>query len=177
MQSIREIIADLYTQDTPTTTKGKSMAKGQFNKVILLGFVGDDPEIRSKADGTIFASIRLATGGRENGQDKTEWHNVVASGRMAETVRDYVKKSTHLLVEGKLQTRSWGDKESGQKKYKTEVFAVWLQMLGGPDNAEGKGSSAAGLSRSTTTTHGQRTPASQSDYGGLGITDDDIPRF
>ena len=96
------------------------MAKGT-NKAFLLGNVGKDPEIRSTAGGMIVASFSLATGDRQkdgsgNWTDKTEWHNLVAFNRTAEIVRDYVKKGTQLFIEGKIQTRSWDDKESGSEK-------------------------------------------------------------
>src|SRR5271168_1571632 len=111
------------------------MAKG-VNKALLLGHVGKDPEIRSTAGGTIVASFSLATSDRQkdgqgNWADKTEWHNLVAFNRTAEIVRDYVKKGTQLFVEGKIQTRSWDDKDSGQKKYRTEILVNELTLLGG----------------------------------------------
>src|ERR1700727_1629465 len=128
------------------------MAKG-VNKVLLLGNVGKDPEIRSTAGGTIVASFSLATADRAkdqqgNWQDKTEWHNLVAFSRPAEIVRDYVKKGTQLFIEGKIQTRSWDDKESGQKKYKTEILVNELSLLGGR-GAEG-GSGGGSYERSST---------------------------
>jgi single-strand DNA-binding protein len=155
------------------------MAKG-VNKVILLGNVGKDPEIRSTAGGTTVASFSLATADRAkdqqgNWQDKTEWHNLVAFNRTAEIVRDYVKKGTQLFIEGKIQTRSWDDKESGQKKYKTEILVNELSLLGGgPGRSEGA-SSGGGYSKSNTASYDQRTPASQPDFADQGITDDDIP--
>ncbi len=154
------------------------MAKG-VNKVFLLGNVGKDPEIRSTAGGMIVASFSLATADRQkdqqgNWQDKTEWHNLVAFSRTAEIVRDYVKKGTQLFVEGKIQTRSWDDKESGQKKYRTEILVNEMSLLGGgPGRGEGAG--AGGYSKSSTASFDQRTPASQPDYADQGITDDDIP--
>jgi single-strand DNA-binding protein len=158
------------------------MAKG-VNKVFLLGNVGKDPEIRSTAGGTIVASFSLATADRAkdqqgNWQDKTEWHNLVAFNRTAEIIRDYVKKGTQIFVEGKIQTRSWDDKESGQKKYRTEILVNEMSLLGGgPGRGEGAaaGASAGGYSRSNTSSFDQRTPASQPDYADQGITDDDIP--
>ena len=155
------------------------MAKG-VNKVFLLGNVGKDPEIRSTAGGMIVASFSLATADRQkdqqgNWQDKTEWHNLVAFSRTAEIVRDYVKKGTQLFIEGKIQTRSWDDKDSGQKKYRTEILVNEMSLLGGgPGRGEGAGSSG-GYSRSSTASFDQRTPASQPDYADQGITDDDIP--
>jgi len=153
------------------------MAKG-VNKVILLGNVGKDPEIRSTAGGMTVASFSLATADRQkdqqgNWQDKTEWHNLVAFARTAEIVRDYVKKGTQLYIEGKIQTRSWDDKESGQKKYRTEILINDLSLLGG--RGEGAGSASGGYSRSNTATYDQRPPASQPDFADQGITDDDIP--
>lgn len=154
------------------------MAKG-VNKVFLLGNVGKDPEIRSTAGGMIVASFSLATADRQkdqqgNWQDKTEWHNLVAFSRTAEIVRDYVKKGTQLFIEGKIQTRSWDDKDSGQKKYRTEILINEMSLLGGgPGRGEGAG--VGGYSRSSTASFDQRTPASQPDYADQGITDDDIP--
>ena len=154
------------------------MAKG-VNKVFLLGNVGKDPEIRSTAGGMIVASFSLATADRQkdqqgNWQDKTEWHNLVAFSRTAEIVRDYVKKGTQLFIEGKIQTRSWDDKDSGQKKYRTEILINEMSLLGGgPGRGEGAG--AGGYSRSSTASFDQRSPASQPDYADQGITDDDIP--
>ncbi|HEY8997153.1 MAG TPA: single-stranded DNA-binding protein [Edaphobacter sp.] len=155
------------------------MAKG-VNKVILLGNVGKDPEIRSTAGGTTVASFSLATADRQkdqqgNWQDKTEWHNLVAFNRTAEIIRDYVKKGTQLYVEGKIQTRSWDDKDSGQKKYRTEILVNEMSLLGGSPRGEGGGASSGGYSRSNTTSYDQRTPASQPDFADQGITDDDIP--
>jgi single-strand DNA-binding protein len=154
------------------------MAKG-VNKVLLLGNVGKDPEIRSTAGGTIVASFSLATADRAkdqqgNWQDKTEWHNLVAFSRTAEIVRDYVKKGTQLYIEGKIQTRSWDDKESGQKKYKTEILVNELTLLGGAPGGRSEGGSG-GYSKSSTASFDQRTPTSQPDYADQGITDDDIP--
>jgi single-strand DNA-binding protein len=154
------------------------MAKG-VNKVILLGNVGKDPEIRSTAGGMTVASFSLATAERQkdaqgNWTDKTEWHNLVCFQRTAEVVRDYVKKGTQLFIEGRLQTRSWDDKESGQKRYKTEILVNELTLLG----SKGDGSSpspSGSYSKSNTASYDQRTPASQPDYADAGITDDDIP--
>ena len=153
------------------------MAKG-VNKVFLLGNVGKDPEIRSTAGGMTVASFSLATAERAkdaqgNWADKTEWHNIVCFQRTAEVVRDYVKKGSQLLVEGKIQTRSWDDKTSGEKKYKTEILCNELTLLGG--KPAGEGASAGGYSKSANTSYDQRTPANPADYSDVGITDDDIP--
>ena len=152
------------------------MSKG-VNKVQLLGNVGKDPEIRSTSGGMIVASFSLATADRQkdatgNWVDKTEWHNLVCFQRTAEVVRDYVKKGTQLFVEGKIQTRSWDDKESGQKRNKTEILVNELTLLGGKPSGDSSGSS---YSKSSTASYDQRTPAAQPDYADTGITDDDIP--
>jgi len=153
------------------------MAKG-VNKVLLLGNVGKDPEIRATAGGMTIASFTLATADRAkdaqgNWTDKTEWHNLVAFQRTAEIVRDYVKKGTQLFIEGKIQTRSWDDKESGQKKYRTEILVNELTLLGSKQG--GGESSGGGYSKSNTASYDQRPPASQPEYADQGITDDDIP--
>lgn len=162
------------------------MAKG-VNKVFLLGNVGKDPEIRATAGGMNVASFSLATADRAkdaqgNWADKTEWHNIVCFQRTAEVVRDYVKKGSQILVEGKIQTRSWDDKASGEKKYKTEILCNELTLLGGKSGGNegspaGGGNSYARSSSSSSTSYDQRSPAPASapDYGDNGITDDDIP--
>jgi single-strand DNA-binding protein len=155
------------------------MAKG-VNKVFLLGNVGKDPEIRSTAGGTMVASFSLATADRQkdaqgNWTDKSEWHNLVAFSRTAEIVRDYVKKGTQLYIEGKIQTRSWDDKDSGQKKYRTEILVNEMTLLGKPGGGGSGESSGGGYSKSSSTSYDQRQPASSPDYADVGITDDDIP--
>ncbi|HET9098959.1 MAG TPA: single-stranded DNA-binding protein [Acidobacteriaceae bacterium] len=151
------------------------MAKS-VNKVILLGNVGKDPEIKATASGTVVATFSIATSERfkdktGNWQDRTEWHNLVAYQRTAEIIRDYVKKGSKLYVEGRLQTSSWDDKTTGQKKYKTEIIVNDLSLLSG--RGEGDGSSG-GYSKSNTASFDQRGPAE--DYAqSTEITDDDIP--
>jgi single-strand DNA-binding protein len=152
------------------------MAKG-VNKAILLGNVGKDPEIRSTPSGTMVANFTLATSDRQkdaqgNWQDKTEWHNLVAFSRTAEIIRDYVKKGSKLYIEGKIQTRSWDDKESGQKRYRTEIIINELSLLSGRDEGGSGGQSRSGGSSS----YDQRPPAGQDDYAqSAEISDDDIP--
>ena len=172
------------------------MAKG-VNKVLLLGNVGKDPEIRASQGGMTIASFTLATADRQKDQtgqwtDKTEWHNLVAFGRTAEIVRDYVKKGSQIFIEGKIQTRSWDDKESGQKKYRTEILVNDMSLLGGRGAGEGGGGgnferSAASSSSSTGGYSGYSGSRSNSGSGGggysqpsndfadQGITDEDIP--
>jgi single-strand DNA-binding protein len=154
------------------------MAKG-VNKVFLLGNVGKDPEIRTTPNGMTVATFSLATADRAkdaqgNWADKTEWHNLVAFQRTAEIIRDYVKKGSQIFVEGKIQTRSWDDKESGQKKYRTEILINELSLLsGGSGRSEGS-SSSGGYSNSRSTSAPAAT-APANDYADQGITDEDIP--
>ena len=155
------------------------------NKVTLLGNVGKDPEIRSTAGGTMVANLTLATSDRQkdaqgNWQDRTEWHNLVAFTRTAEIVRDYVKKGSKLYVEGKISTNSWDDKESGQKRYRTEILVNELVLLTGREEGSGGGgynrSANAGSSSSSSASFDQRPPAGQDDIAqSAEISDDDIP--
>jgi single-strand DNA-binding protein len=155
------------------------MAKG-VNKVFLLGNVGKDPEIRTTTGGMTVASFTLATADRAkdaqgNWTDKTEWHNLVAFQRTAEIVRDYVKKGTQVFVEGKIQTRSWDDKESGQKKYRTEILINELSLLGGGAGRSEGSSSSGGYSSSRSSSSSASVPVPSNDYADQGITDEDIP--
>ena len=108
------------------------MARG-LNKVMLLGNLGADPEIKYSPSGTPIANLRLATNeSRKNSdgewEDRTEWHKVVIFGRQAEFCKDYLRKGSKIFIEGRLQTRSWDD-QSGQKHYMTEVVSYNMVML------------------------------------------------
>ena len=114
------------------------MAKS-VNKVILVGNVGQDPEVKYTASGVPVAKVSIATNERfkdksDQWQDRTEWHSVVAWQRLAEIVGEYVHKGSKLYVEGKLQTSTWEDKQNGQKKYRTEIVAREIVLLGSRDN-------------------------------------------
>lgn len=155
------------------------MAKS-VNKVFLLGNVGKDPEIRATGGGAMVANFSLATTDRTkdasgNWTDRTEWHNLVAFQRTAEIVRDYVKKGSKLFIEGKIQTRSWDDKTSGEKKYRTEIIVNELSLLSG----KGEGDSGGSYNRSSSsssTSYDQRPSAPADDLvQSTEITDDDIP--
>jgi len=105
------------------------------NKVILVGNLGSDPEVRTTPGGQRVANFRLATSRNWTGQDgqrqeKTEWHSIVAWGKLADIVEKYLQKGKQVYVEGRLETRTWQDKESGQTRYKTEVICETMQMLG-----------------------------------------------
>jgi single-strand DNA-binding protein len=119
------------------------MAKS-VNKVILIGNLGKDPEVKYTPSGMAVARFTLATNDRfkdkdGNWQDRTEWHNLVAFQRTAEIVGEYLKKGRTCYVEGKLQTSSWDDKESGQKRYRTEIIVNDLVLLGGGREGGGEG--------------------------------------
>lgn len=107
------------------------------NRVFLLGNVGKAPDIRSISNGVV-ANLSIALSDRQkdaNGewQEKTEWVNLVAFKRTAEIIRDYVTKGSKIYVEGKLQTSSWDDRESGQKRYKTEIVVFEIVLLSGKE--------------------------------------------
>jgi len=156
------------------------------NKVILLGNLGKDPEVKYTPSGVAVARFTLATNERykdKDGtwQDKTEWHNLVAFQRTAEIVGEYLKKGRSVYVEGRLRTSSWDDKESGQKKYRTEIIVNDLVLLGGGQRegaGEGSGFSGARAGGAKTGGFDQRAP----DYDNAPvtaapgeITDEDIP--
>ena len=102
------------------------------NKVILVGNLGNDPEVKTTNSGSTLANFSVATSERwtKDGerQEKTEWHRVTAFGKLAEIVGQYVTKGSKVYIEGKIQTRSW-ETDSGEKRYATEIIARDLQML------------------------------------------------
>jgi single-strand DNA-binding protein len=154
------------------------MAGKSVNKVILIGNLGKDPEVKYTQSGMAVAKFSLATNERfkdKDGQwqDRTEWHNIVAFERRAEIVGEYLKKGGKVYIEGSLRTSSWDDKESGQKKYKTEIIANDLVLLGG----RGEGAeSSGGHARAATAGNNfdQRTPEPET-APSTPISDEDIP--
>jgi len=118
------------------------MARG-VNKVILIGHLGKDPEVRYLPSGSAVANVSIATSeswkDKNTGEKKehTEWHRVSFFGRLAEVVGEYLKKGAKVYVEGKLQTRKWQDKETGQDRYATEIVASEMQMLDSRGGGEG----------------------------------------
>jgi single-strand DNA-binding protein len=142
------------------------------NKVILIGNLGRDPEVRSTPSGQPVASFTLATSRRwkdKSGQkqEQTEWHTIVCWGRQAEIAGQYLTKGKQIYVEGRLQTRSWDDRQTGEKKYKTEIICENFQMLGqrGADFEGGERAAAPPPSGGPTYDEGGFTEAE----------DDDIP--
>ena len=156
------------------------MARG-VNKVILIGNLGSDPEVRYTPDGTPVANFSLATSeswnDRNTGerQERTEWHRLVLWRKLAEIASQYLKKGSKLYVEGKLQTRSWDD-QSGQKRYTTEIVVNEMEML--DSRGEGGGGGGGG-GYSDQSTGGQNAgPAAQPEAPpppGAGGDDDDLP--
>jgi single-strand DNA-binding protein len=158
------------------------MARG-VNKVILIGNLGQDPEIKSTAAGASIANFSVATSeswkDKNTGQqmEKTEWHRVVAFNRLAEIIGQYVKKGSKIYVEGALRTRKWQDKE-GKDHYTTEVVANEMQMLdsrgasagGGADYSASQSSGYGGAQGSSRNAPPPAEPA-----GGFDSFDDDIP--
>jgi single-strand DNA-binding protein len=127
------------------------MARG-VNKVILVGNLGKDPEIRYMPSGGAVANITIATSeqwkDKQSGemQERTEWHNVVFYDRLAEIVGEYLKKGSQVYVEGSIRTRKWQDKE-GKDRYTTEIIARDMQMLGGRGGGAGSGQEPQGQSQ------------------------------
>ncbi len=143
------------------------------NKVILVGRLGKDPEVRSTPSGQTVAEFSLATdekytdkGG--NKVERTEWHNIQAWGRLGEICGQYLKKGKLVYIEGRIQTDSWDDKETGVKKYKTRINANEMKMLGGRGDGESGGSDSGGGYANKKSSN---EPARVSDGG----DDDDVP--
>ena len=127
-----------YLMSYQFTTEESSMAS--VNKVIVLGNLGKDPDLRHLPNGDAVCNFSLATteswkDKEGNKQDKTEWHNVVIFRKLAEIAGEYLKKGRPVYIEGRLQTRKWQDKE-GKDRYTTEIVADQMQMLGSRDEAK-----------------------------------------
>jgi single-strand DNA-binding protein len=152
------------------------------NKVILLGNLGRDPEVRYAADGAAIANVSIATTSRYKDKasgdmkEDTEWHRVVFFGRLAEIANEYLKKGRPVYVEGRLRTRKWQD-QSGQERYTTEIVADQMQLLGGRDGAPAGGPPEDGGSAMANTPAGSGASGSKSSAkaGGFDDLDDDIP--
>jgi single-strand DNA-binding protein len=146
---------------------------GSVNKVILVGNLGRDAELRYTPGGAAVATINMATtevwndkGGQR--QEKTEWHRVVLWGKQAESLSEYLTKGKQIYIEGRLQTRQWDDKD-GNKRYTTEIRADRVTLLGG-----GGGARSAGAARGGGDEVGVGH-APGPDAGPEPLTDDDIP--
>lgn len=152
------------------------MAKGGVNKVILIGNLGKDPDVRYMPNGNAVANITIATSeswkDKNTGemQERTEWHRVVFFRRLAEVVGEYVKKGSKIYVEGRLQTRKWQD-QGGQDRYTTEIVADNMQMLDSRGSGGGGGGSFGGGAQAPAAPQSAPAAAPMPDDG----FDDDIP--
>ena len=139
------------------------MARG-VNKVILVGNLGKDPEVRNMPNGNVVANITLATTeswkDKQSGeqQEKTEWHRIVMFRRLGEIAGEYLKKGSQVYIEGKLQTRKWQD-NSGNERYTTEIVASEMQMLGGRGGGGGAEFSSGSAPAQAASTQSAPTPA------------------
>jgi single-strand DNA-binding protein len=144
---------------------------GSVNKVILVGNLGRDAELRYTPGGAAVATLNMATTEVWNDkqgqrQEKTEWHRIILWGKQAESLQEYLTKGKQLYVEGRLQTRQWDDKD-GNKRYTTEVKADRITLLGGGGGRGGGGM----MDRGASASHGNGIDEPPMEP----ITDDDIP--
>ena len=145
---------------------------GSVNRVILVGRLGKDPEIRSTPSGTTVAKFTIATDERYTDkagekQERTEWHNIVAWSKLAEICGQYLKKGKLVFIEGSLRTDSWDDKETGQKKYRTEIVAQNMQML--DKRGDDEGGAGGGYAGARSKSSSPQSPAA--DF----VEDDEVP--
>lgn len=147
-----------------------------INKVIIVGHLGKDPEVRYSANGAAIANITIATSeswtDKQSGQkqERTEWHRVVLFNRLGEIAGEYLKKGSQVYIEGKLQTRKWQD-NNGQDRYTTEIVANDMQMLGG----KGSSDSSQGNKPASNSQSGYSSQPEQSGGGNFDDFDQDVP--
>jgi single-strand DNA-binding protein len=153
------------------------------NKVILIGNLGKDPEVRYTPSGTAVCNLRLATTrswkNRESGerQEETEWHSVVLYDRQAEIAGEYLRKGRPVYIEGRLKTRKWQDKD-GNDRYTTEIVAETLQLLGGREGMGGDDAGGGSAPAPRSAAPARPAPgklAPQKSSTGFDDMDDDIP--
>lgn len=145
-----------------------------LNKVMLIGNLGVDPEVRHTSSGLPVATFRMATSwtrSSEGGQreENTEWHNIVAWRKLAEICQQYLKKGSKVYIEGRIQTRSWDDASTGQKRYMTEIVANEMIMLDPPSGGGQRRAGAASRPAGETAGDGGEYEFPETDY------DDDLP--
>ncbi|HVV81617.1 MAG TPA: single-stranded DNA-binding protein [Kofleriaceae bacterium] len=145
---------------------------GGVNKVILIGHLGGDPELKYTPSGAAVCEFRLATSESwkdKNGQrqERTEWHRIVVWGKIAEICGKYLAKGRQVYLEGRIQTRSWDDKE-GQKRYMTEIVATDVQFLGSGRDGAGGGAGGPGGGGGGRRGGGDDGPPPPDDFGGGG---------
>lgn len=152
------------------------MARG-INKVILIGNLGMDPEVRYTPNGSAVANVTLATSetwrDKQSGelQDRTEWHRIVFFGRLAEIVGEYLRKGSKIYVEGSLRTRKWQDK-NGVDRYTTEIIANEMHML---DTRNAAGAVPAAAGQGTPSQHAMMPPTDPMEAAAIKEFDDEIP--
>ncbi|NTW56614.1 MAG: single-stranded DNA-binding protein [Chlorobiaceae bacterium] len=158
------------------------MARG-LNKVMLIGHLGSDPERRTTNSGQSVVNFTLATNenfkdSSGNLQERTEWHRIVVWGKLADICSQYLKKGRQVYLEGRLQTRSWDDAKSGEKKYATEIVCTDMQMLGGQRDQGGNEGGSSDYEQSRRYPQGTSgNNYTQSDTGSAMIENDkdDLP--
>lgn len=152
------------------------MAKGSVNRVLLIGNLGRDPEVRYTPNGTAVTQVSIATTevwkDKQSGenQERTEWHRVVMYARLAEIAGEYLRKGSKIFIEGRLQTRKWQDKNSGQDRYTTEVIADSMQMLDNKGAGHGGSPAAEKEAAMPAAMHSEHADSQAPDN-----FDDDIP--
>lgn len=151
------------------------------NKVILIGNLGQDPELKYLPSGKAVTNFSIATTENwkdqdGNKQEKTEWHNIVLWGRQAEIAKEYLAKGRPVYIEGRLQTRSWDDQD-GNKRYRTEIVGDRMQFLGsrGDGGSGGSGGSGGGASAPMSSQPANAGAGPQGGGGNGGGPDDDLP--
>jgi single-strand DNA-binding protein len=153
------------------------MASGGVNKVILIGRLGTDPEVRYTSSGGAVANFNMATNESwtdKSGQkqERTEWHRIVVWGKLGELCGQYLSKGRQAFVEGRLQTREWTDKE-GAKRYTTEIVAQNIQFLGGPSDRAGSQATASNDFASNSADFEPSDLENKSGAGG--VSEDEVP--
>jgi len=161
------------------------------NKVILVGNLGRDPEVRYSPEGAAICNLSLATTSqwkdKATGErrEETEWHRVVMYNRLAEIAGEYLRKGRPVYIEGRLKTRKWQDKDTGADRYSTEIVADQMQMLGGRENESGSNENRTPperggqprMSRPAPSRPQQQRETAGTGYNGANLADmdDDIP--
>lgn len=159
------------------------------NKVILVGNLGRDPEVRYSPEGAAICNVSIATTSqwkdKASGEkrEETEWHRVVFYNRLAEIAGEYLKKGRSVYIEGRLKTRKWQDKETGADRYSTDIVADQMQMLGGRDDVDGaqarhhedRRRPGSPVKNSYAEQSQRSSAATKPSSGDLADMDDDIP--